>query len=66
MKNKPIKSDIKSSVRFLAVMISFVLLLVLGLVLSINIGSVRISAKEVFNMIGKYVFYSINHSIFPQ
>ena len=61
MKNKPIKSDIKSPARFAAVIIGFAVLFVIGLILNINIGSVKISAKEVFSMIGEYVLCGIKN-----
>lgn len=61
MKNKPIKSDIKSSARFVAVIIGFAVLFVIGLILNINIGSVKIGVKEVFSMIGKYVLCGIKN-----
>lgn len=61
MENKTVKTDLKGSVRFAAVIISFAFLLVLGLILNINIGSVKIGAKEVFNMIGKYALCRVKN-----
>lgn len=61
LQNKTIKPNMKSSVRFTAVMIILTGLLVFGLILNINIGSVRISAKDVFSMTGKYVLYGIKN-----
>lgn len=61
MKNKPIKSNIKSPARFVVVIISFAVLFVIGLILNINIGSVKISVNEVFSMIGKYALCGIKN-----
>ena len=61
LQKKNIKPNIKSPVRFAAVMISLTVLLVFGLILNINIGSVDIGTKEVFSMIGKSVLCGIKN-----
>ena len=60
LNNETAKPYIKERpVRFAAVMVILVALLLFGLVLNINIGSVHISAREIFSMIGKSVLYGI-------
>lgn len=61
LQNKAIKPDIKSSVRFLAVIVFFTALLICGLILNINIGSVKIGIGEIFSMTGKYLVCGIKN-----
>ena len=61
MPDKTIKQDKRYSVRFTAVMLILAALLVFGLVLNINTGSVDISAKEIFSMTGKAVLYGLKN-----
>ena len=61
LQNKTVTQNKKSHLRVTTVMFGLIVLLFLGFILNISIGSVEISIKEIFLMIGKYISYSIKN-----